>query len=66
MAERHIVAIGGSDAGISAACVPANSTPTAQFAVVVADTITSPSAAVTLVMGDWAVGQGKLLWSTST
>jgi hypothetical protein len=37
MAERHIVAIGGSDAGISAACVPANSTPTAQFAVVVAD-----------------------------
>ncbi len=67
MAERHIVAIGGSDAGISAACVPANSTPTARFSVVAADSYpTSPSAAVTLVMGDWAVGQGKLLWSTST
>ena len=37
MAERHIVAIGGSDAGISAACVPANSTPTARFSVVAAD-----------------------------
>jgi hypothetical protein len=63
MAERHIVAIGGSDAGISAACVPANSTPPPSSPWW---SPTSPSAAVILVMGDWAVGQGKLLWSTST
>ena len=37
MAERHIVAIGGSDAGISAALRARELDPTAQFTVVVAD-----------------------------
>ena len=36
MAERHIVAIGGSDAGISAALRARELDPTAQFAVGVA------------------------------
>ena len=39
MAERHIVAIGGSDAGISAALRARELDPTAQFTVVVADVI---------------------------
>ncbi len=37
MAERHIVAIGGSDAGITAALRARELDPTAQFTVVVAD-----------------------------